>query len=99
MELPPPVNGALACNNWANGLMCAMSCNDQFDIPITAPTTGQYVCDETTGLWSPHATIYNCTGKLSYIVSTVMSRRRECFSVKWSRTVTFIIEYQQPLQL
>ncbi|XP_076362747.1 sushi, von Willebrand factor type A, EGF and pentraxin domain-containing protein 1-like isoform X2 [Tachypleus tridentatus] len=43
---PPPVNGALACDDWLYGQFCQVYCNENFDF-ITKPAEW-YICESTS---------------------------------------------------
>ena len=64
-DLEPPVNGAMSCVDIALGKYCTMSCNDQYDIPRTAPTDGSFYCDDSQG-WLDEDEAPDCTGLKSY---------------------------------
>ena len=59
--LDPPVNGLMGCTDWTQGKICIMSCNDQYDLPRTANSNGQFSCSLVTGLWTP-PDVFGCTG-------------------------------------
>ena len=67
-DLTPPLNGALACDNWIHGLICQMSCNEMYDISRTAPAHGQYVCSDTIGEWRPNDIVPGCNGKNNWSI-------------------------------
>ncbi|XP_030846782.1 fibropellin-1-like [Strongylocentrotus purpuratus] len=62
-SLDPPVNGALVCDAWVYGRFCTMFCNQNYDIPRQSAANEPpdlYVCG-TSGLWSPHANVPDCS--------------------------------------
>ena len=61
-DLDAPDNGALSCANWIHGIACQMSCNENWDIPRSAPTDGEFVCADTIGEWRPNDMVPDCSG-------------------------------------
>ena len=78
----PPLNGALTCENVTDGARCQLSCNPGFDMPRTAPSDGEYVCDDTQGDWQPNDVIPDCSGRwigLFHRWVHIMSTKNECW--------------------
>ena len=63
LSLVPPMNGALACDGWTDGVFCSMFCNENFDIPRSSlKIPSRYVCG-LSGEWDPHGTVPDCSGE------------------------------------
>ena len=71
ISLDPPTNGALACDEFADGIFCSFSCNDGYDVPRLrgGSYATLYVCG-ATGDWNPDDNTPDCSGKLLTLPQT-----------------------------
>ena len=51
-DLPPPKNGAKACDDWVFGRVCSPFCNDKWDFTTQVPSYTMWVCG-LSGRWFP----------------------------------------------
>ena len=63
-KLDPPLNGALAWENWFHGIHSRLYCNDKYDIPRGTTAAEYYICDDSKGTWTPSDTVPDCTGRV-----------------------------------
>ncbi|XP_078619238.1 uncharacterized protein LOC144886476 [Branchiostoma floridae x Branchiostoma japonicum] len=59
-DLSSPQNGALFCDNWGDGKICTLLCNEAFDIPRGQSGESFYLC-RNDGVWTPHDNVPDCT--------------------------------------
>ena len=62
LDLPPPENGAKACDDWAFGRMCSPFCNDRWDFTKPIPPFTIWSCG-ASGIWLPSMRWPDCTSK------------------------------------
>ena len=73
-DLHTPLNGAMSCVPISTGEYCTMSCNINFDIPIGAPITGEFVCDDAVG-WVQSTNVPDCTSMFFVISYYILCRK------------------------
>jgi len=62
IELPPPKNGAKACDDWARGRMCSPFCNGNWDFTQQLPPFAVWSCG-ASGIWFPSNRWPDCTSE------------------------------------
>ena len=62
IDLPPPKNGAKACDDWAFGRFCSPSCNSNWDFTTPLPAYVMWVCG-SSGTWFPPFRWPDCSSK------------------------------------
>ena len=60
IDLPPPKNGAKACDDWAYGRHCTPFCNSNRDFAQPLPRFVTWACG-ASGIWSPATPWPDCT--------------------------------------
>ena len=74
LDLPPPENGAKACDDWVFGRMCSPFCNDRWDFAQPMPPFIIWSCG-ASGVWLPPMRWPDCTSK--YFFFTFLNRLLE----------------------
>ena len=70
VQLKPPKNGALACDNWLGGELCQYQCKEKYD--SFRDWKKLTVCQKS-GSWIPHIEPFNCVQIRKYIPRSIMA--------------------------
>ena len=62
IDLPPPKNGAKACDDWMLGRFCTPSCNRNWDFSQRLSPFAMWACG-ASGTWSPPTRWPDCSSK------------------------------------
>ena len=63
VALPPPKNGAVACDNWEGGQFCQVQCKNGTQMSSVS-LNKLYVCQSENGEWSSNPPkVKTCRGK------------------------------------
>ena len=94
MDLRPPKNGAMACDDWILGRFCSPFCNIQWTF---SPKISEklWVCGLMTGTWRPSSRFPDCTSK---VVNEARSRLACLFLLNYCLLI-MILRYINKLKL